>query len=102
MRENTMTATLGSIDAIAPDGTASIGVIRATPDAPDAVNGGERLPDRVDVAVIGGGLAGLAAAATAARAGRSVVLFEQASGPGGRGRTRSDHGLALNIRPHPL
>ena len=45
---------------------------------------------QVDVAVVGGGLAGLAAAATAARAGRSVVLFEGAPTLGGRARTRTD------------
>ena len=41
---------------------------------------------RSDVAVVGGGLAGLAAAITAARAGRSVTLFEGASSLGGPGR----------------
>jgi phytoene dehydrogenase-like protein len=62
----------------------------------------DALPPRFDVAVVGGGLAGLAAAATAARAGRSVVLFEQASVAGGRARTRTDDGFAFNIGPHAL
>jgi phytoene dehydrogenase-like protein len=57
---------------------------------------------RIDVAVVGGGLAGLAAAATAARAGRSVTLFEQAPAPGGRARTRTEDGFAFNIGPHAL
>lgn len=60
----------------------------------------DSVPAQVDVAVIGGGLAGLAAAATAARAGRSVVLFEQAPGVGGRARTRTEDGFAFNIGPH--
>ena len=60
----------------------------------------ETVEARFDVAVVGGGLAGLAAAATAARAGRSVVLFEQASVAGGRARTRTENGFALNIGPH--
>lgn len=62
----------------------------------------DSLPPRFDVAVVGGGLAGLAAAATAARAGRSVVLFEQAPVAGGRARTRTDDGFAFNIGPHAL
>ncbi|MGE3908007.1 MAG: phytoene desaturase family protein [Chloroflexota bacterium] len=66
-----------------------------TADLPD-------LPQRVDVAVVGAGLAGLTAAATAARAGCSVALFEQAGTPGGRARTRNDDGFAFNIGPHAL
>jgi phytoene dehydrogenase-like protein len=58
------------------------------------------LPRRVDIAVVGGGLAGLTAAATAARAGRSVVLLDGAATLGGRARTRTDHGFAFNIGPH--
>jgi phytoene dehydrogenase-like protein len=71
-------------------------------DGPGAVSGDDHLPERFDVAVVGGGFAGLVAAATAARAGRSVVLFEQASVPGGRARTRTEHGFAFNIGPHAL
>src|SRR3954462_873588 len=67
------------------------------PTSPD-----ERAPAQFDVAVVGGGLAGLAAAATAGRAGRSVVLFEQASVAGGRARTRMEDGFAFNIGPHAL
>src|SRR5690242_34576 len=62
----------------------------------------DSVPTQVDVAVVGGGLAGLAAAATAARAGRSVVLFEQAPVPGGRARTRTEDGFSFNIGPHAL
>ena len=67
-----------------------------------AVGLDDRRPERFDVAVIGGGFGGLAAAVTAARAGRSVVLFEQASEPGGRARTRTEHGFSFNIGPHAL
>jgi phytoene dehydrogenase-like protein len=54
-----------------------------------------------DVAVVGGGLAGLAAAVTAARAGRRVVLFD--AGPlGGRARSTTKDGFTLNLGPHAL
>jgi phytoene dehydrogenase-like protein len=57
---------------------------------------------RSDVVVVGGGLAGLAAAATAARAGASVTLLERSSRPGGRARTREQEGFLLNLGPHAL
>ncbi len=56
----------------------------------------------VDVAVVGGGLAGLAAACYLARAGRSVVLFERAAGLGGRAITQREAGFAWNLGPHAL
>jgi phytoene dehydrogenase-like protein len=65
-------------------------------------NNSATVSGRFDVAVVGGGLAGLTAAATAAQAGRSVVLFEQASVPGGRARTRTEDGFSFNIGPHAL
>jgi phytoene dehydrogenase-like protein len=83
----------------------SNGTVSTTPSAArhaDVAIGGDQSQERVDVVVVGGGLAGLAAAATAARAGRSVVLFEQASVPGGRARTRTERGFAFNIGPHAL
>jgi len=55
------------------------------------------------VIVVGGGLAGLAAAALLGRAGRAVVLYEKASGLGGRASTqRRDGGFLLNQGPHAL
>lgn len=60
------------------------------------------LQTRYDTAVIGGGLAGLAAAITAARAGRSVVLLDARTGLGGRARTVDRDGFALNEGPHAL
>ncbi len=55
----------------------------------------------VDVAVLGSGLAGLAAAATAARAGARVTVVE---GPARSGRARTDErdGFLLNRGPHAL
>ncbi|MDE3202905.1 MAG: FAD-dependent oxidoreductase [Acidobacteriota bacterium] len=51
--------------------------------------------------VIGAGLAGLTAAATAARAGRRVVVIERHGG-GGRARTDSRGGYRFNQGPHAL
>lgn len=51
--------------------------------------------------VIGAGLAGLTAAATAARAGRAVVVFE-AGTVGGRARTDEQGGYRFNQGPHAL
>src|SRR5690242_4304471 len=54
------------------------------------------------VAVVGGGLAGLAAALYLARAGRRVTLFEAAPVLGGRGGTLDRGGFSLNMGPHAL
>ena len=52
------------------------------------------------VVVVGGGLAGLAAATFAARAGRKTLLLERAAQPGGRAQTtRTDEGFLLNQGP---
>ena len=55
-----------------------------------------------DVAVIGGGMAGLTAAVIAARAGRTVVLFEKAPHSGGRATTQNVNGFEFNQGPHAL
>lgn len=55
-----------------------------------------------NVIVIGGGMAGLAAATFIAREGHSVKLFEQAGALGGRARTREQNGFYFNIGPHAL
>jgi phytoene dehydrogenase-like protein len=55
-----------------------------------------------DVAVVGGGLAGLAAATYAARGGRSVVLCEKASTLGGRAATTTLGDFRFNLGPHAL
>ncbi len=54
------------------------------------------------VHIIGGGIAGLIAAVHLARAGAHVTLFEAASQPGGRARTRVIEGFQLNQGPHAL
>ena len=55
-----------------------------------------------NVVVIGGGIAGLAAASFIARSGRSVRLFEQSRALGGRAQTKQQDGFYLNIGPHAL
>lgn len=54
-----------------------------------------------DLVVVGGGVAGLVAAAFSARAGLSVRLFDKA-GLGGRARTRSKGEHRLNLGAHAL
>jgi phytoene dehydrogenase-like protein len=56
----------------------------------------------MDVAVVGGGLAGLAAAALLGRAGRRVTVFERSSTIGGRAVTHRENGFQLNLGPHAL
>lgn len=60
---------------------------------------GSRQPDLV---VVGGGVAGLAAASFAARAGMQVTLLERAADVGGRARTSEQHGFRLNLGPRAL
>jgi phytoene dehydrogenase-like protein len=58
--------------------------------------------ERVDVAVVGGGLAGLTAAAFAARSGRSVIVLEKAAEAGGRAGSRTLDGFVFNQGAHAL
>lgn len=55
-----------------------------------------QLPDHVDVAIVGAGLAGLAAARAVQAAGRSVVVLEAADGVGGRVRSDRVDGFTLD------
>ncbi len=57
---------------------------------------------RADGIVIGGGVAGLAAATFLARSGNTVRLFEQSHALGGRAQTKRQDGFYLNIGPHAL
>lgn len=60
------------------------------------------MEERTSVLVVGGGLAGLAAAAFAARTGAAVRLLEKSGEPGGRARTRDVQGFLFNVGPHAL
>ena len=55
-----------------------------------------------DIAVIGGGLAGLTAAIYAARGGSSVILLEKGAAAGGRATTHVKEGYHFNQGPHAL
>ncbi len=57
--------------------------------------------DAFDVAVIGGGIAGLAAANAASRAGARTILLD-GHGLGGRAKSADRGGLLLNEGPHAL
>ena len=57
--------------------------------------------ERVDVVVVGSGLAGLTAAAAARRAGATVALVEGPA-PAGRARTDERDGFLLNRGPHAV
>ncbi len=56
------------------------------------------LPERVDVAVVGGGYTGLSAALTAARGGASVVVFD-AEDPGDGASTRNGGMVGDRLKP---
>lgn len=66
-----------------------------------------QLPERVDVVVVGAGLAGLAAARAVEAAGRTVALVESSDGVGGRVRTdlvdgfRLDRGFQVLLTAYP-
>ena len=55
-----------------------------------------------DVVLVGGGLAGLAAAACLARKGQQVVVVEKGDAVGGRARTRTLDGFSFNLGAHAL
>lgn len=56
----------------------------------------------IDTLIIGGGFAGLCAAARLARHGQAVALLEASQHLGGRARTRVIEGHAFNLGPHAL
>jgi phytoene dehydrogenase-like protein len=55
-----------------------------------------------DIAIIGGGLAGLTAAVYLARNGKNVTVIEKSSEFGGRARTTLKDGIYFNQGPHAL
>ena len=57
---------------------------------------------QTEVAVVGGGMAGLTAACYLARAGLEVTVFEKAPTPGGRAATRELDGFLFNRGGHAL
>ena len=58
--------------------------------------------DQPNTIVIGGGLAGLTAAAALVRAGHPVTVLESGHRLGGRARTRRRDGYDLNLGPRAL
>lgn len=62
----------------------------------------EATPRVFDVVVVGAGLAGLTAAAFAARGGARVVLVDRAGAVGGRAATQDRDGYLFNVGPHAL
>src|SRR5438132_13001178 len=54
------------------------------------------------VVIVGGGIAGLTAAALLGKAGVPAILFEKSTTPGGRAATRERHGFLFNLGPHAL
>src|SRR5687768_3957361 len=55
-----------------------------------------------DVAIVGGGVAGLTAASYLARGGRTVALFERGAALGGRAATADHDGFLFNRGAHAL
>lgn len=55
-----------------------------------------------DLVVVGGGLAGLTAAALVARQGKSVLVLEKSNHLGGRAITNVQAGVQFNLGPHAL
>ena len=71
------------------------------------MSGTAQLPDRVDTAIVGAGLAGLSCAKRLVEAGQTVVVLEAGDGPGGRVRTdlvdgyRLDRGFQVLLTAYP-
>ncbi len=57
---------------------------------------------KVDVAIVGGGLAGLTTAILVAKSGLKAMVFEPASEPGGLARTKVHDGFSFNLGPRAL
>lgn len=70
-------------------------------DVPEG-EGRARSEEMVDVAVVGGGVAGLTAASLLGRAGLDVLVFERRREVGGRARSSREDGFVLDEGPHAL
>ena len=57
---------------------------------------------KFDVAIVGGGLAGLTASIYLAKAGKKVIVLEKSSQFGGRGMTINKNGICMNLGAHAL
>jgi phytoene dehydrogenase-like protein len=57
---------------------------------------------RSPIVIIGGGIAGLTAAALLGRIGIPAVVLEKSAAAGGRAATRDRHGFLFNLGPHAL
>lgn len=58
--------------------------------------------ERIDVAIVGGGIGGLACARALAQAGLTVRVFERRARPGGRATCATVDGFHLDQGPHAL